>query len=111
MLQAFFLTIRMLMVPVRFGRQPPPDADKDEASASKVVKHRIDRFFNGEWADLYEEANAGLVQPVHVKSEAEAAHVLAAKVEMKARRIGSQNATLLATLPNQPSGTTRCMGQ
>ena len=81
----FFLTIRMLMAPVRFGRQPPPDAGNDESSATKVVKHRIDRFFNGEWAALYDEANAGLVQPVHVKSEAEAAHVLAAKVEMKAR--------------------------
>ena len=73
------------MAPVRFGRQPPPDAGNDESSATKVVKHRIDRFFNGEWAALYDKANAGLVQPVHVKSEAEAAHVLAAKVEMKAR--------------------------
>ena len=31
----FFLTIWMLMAPVHFRWQPPPDADKDESSVSK----------------------------------------------------------------------------
>ena len=89
-----FMLIRMICAPVRLGKHPPLQPGQDELTTTQIVKHRLARFFNGEWEDLYNEASENVTRPMKLRSAAELQYVKSQKIERKARNGSLQEAMM-----------------